>query len=510
MITELSGKRMLENFRNTYSIQRWSGLVQGGGLIVAACILIWASGGFPPFLVQVLPHILVLWKDQGPRILLPLASLVVFCATLLAAWGLLIFAAWKMFQHALRYRHEQQRFEEELLQAERQALHDAQQMAAQSAHAAHPPQSPLTQPVARPQRVAAAAAPSVSPSPAALRAFRTPPAGYPPRATMNGRAAVEEAYATQTRSPVDDRGLAEYPTRIISPTQRRTSAGQPARTVPLAGEPRAPFSSGQQPEPGILRLVVGSATDPGLKRKQKPNEDNLLAMQGMRTHDGQPFGLFVVADGMGGHSNGREASRLVIQTFNDIAMPALLNSVETGDAYFTDLLLDGLQHANLLLYQRNKAQNADMGTTMTAALLFGARAYVVNVGDSRTYLHRPSEGLSKITRDHSVVARLVDEGSITPEDVYTHPKRNQIYRCMGEKGAVDADAFSVSLQAGDTLLLCSDGLWEMVRDPQIERILGLASDPAQNSQHLIQAALDGGGEDNVTVVVAQVMQVPTL
>ncbi len=502
---------MLENFRTAYSLQRWSGLVQGAGLLVAACVLIWASGGFPPFLVQVLPHIAVLWKSQGPRILLPLAGLVVFCATLLASWGLLIFATWKMLQRALHYRHEQQRFEEELQQAERQAMHDAQQMAAQSTH---PPQAPPAPQAARPQRVAAAAAPFVSSASSTPRAFRTPPAGYPARATMNGRAEVEETYATQAPPAVDKRILAEYPTRIIPPAQRRASAGQPARTIPLSYEPPAPgsaaSSSSQQPEPGILRLVVGSATDPGLKRKQKPNEDNLLAMQGMRTHDGQPFGLFVVADGMGGHANGREASRLVIQTFNDIAMPALLNSVETGDAYFTDLLLDGLQHANLLLHQRNKAQNEDMGTTMTAALLFGRRAYVVNVGDSRTYLQRPSEGLSKVTRDHSVVARLVDEGSITPEEIYTHPKRNQIYRCMGEKASVDADAFSVTLQPGDKLLLCSDGLWEMVRDPQIERVLGLAADPAQNSQHLIQAALDGGGDDNVTVVVAQVLQVPTL
>ena len=107
-----------------------------------------------------------------------------------------------------------------------------------------------------------------------------------------------------------------------------------------------------------------------------------------------------------------------------------------------------------------------------------------------------------------MVERLVNEGAITPEEVYTHPQRNQIYRCMGEKAAVDADAFVTDVLKGDKLLLCSDGLWEMVRDPQIEKILALNTDPTQTCKYLIQAALDGGGDDNVSVVVVQVEQVP--
>ncbi len=134
-------------------------------------------------------------------------------------------------------------------------------------------------------------------------------------------------------------------------------------------------------------------------------------------------------------------------------------------------------------------------------------AYVVNVGDSRTYVYRQPDGLKKITNDHSVVASLVEAGIIKPDDIYTHPKRDQIYRWLGGKPNVEVDLFKVELREGDKLLLCSDGLWDMVRDLRIEDMIkNSAPNPSVTSDALVQAAFDGGGEDNVSVIVIYITE----
>jgi serine/threonine protein phosphatase PrpC len=257
-----------------------------------------------------------------------------------------------------------------------------------------------------------------------------------------------------------------------------------------------------------LGFMVGTRSDPGLKRKYKPNEDSLLAAQGIVSGPPgpQPFGLFVVADGMGGHANGQDASRLAIQMIVENILPRLVNNGAPVMDY-AQILLEGIQGANQAVHQQNMEKRGDMGTTVTSALVVGPTAYVANVGDSRTYLYRESSGLQKITNDHSVVASLVEAGIIKPDDIYTHPKRNQIYRSLGEKANVEIDVFNVPLREGDKLLLCSDGLWDMVRDPQIEAVIRQpAPDPSKTGEDLIQSALEGGGEDNVSVIVVQIME----
>ncbi len=127
------------------------------------------------------------------------------------------------------------------------------------------------------------------------------------------------------------------------------------------------------------------------------------------------------------------------------------------------------------------------------------------MGDSRTYLYRSGEGLRQITRDHSLVARLVATGIITAEEVYTHPDRNKVYRALGEKDEVQVDWFTEPVQPGDLLLLCSDGLWELVRDHEIEKILQRClNDAPQAADALVKAALHRGGTDNVSVIVARI------
>lgn len=298
--------------------------------------------------------------------------------------------------------------------------------------------------------------------------------------------------------------LADQPTLEMSPSRQGNSVSEIHKTEPYT------LQQVQGRHPGF---VVGTRTDPGIKRKHKPNEDSLFAAQGMRAASSslQQIGLFVVADGMGGHANGQDASRMAIQTVINYVVPKMTKNGDIAPDEPGRLLIEGVQQANLAVHNRNMDQHADMGTTMTAALIIDTMAYVANVGDSRTYLYRESETegqrLSKITQDHSVVASLVDAGIIKPDDIYTHPKRNQIYRSLGEKPMVEVDGFTVYLQTGDKLLLCSDGLWDMVRDPQIEEVLHVqAPDPAMTGNALIHAALEGGGEDNVSVIVVYVSE----
>jgi serine/threonine protein phosphatase PrpC len=254
-----------------------------------------------------------------------------------------------------------------------------------------------------------------------------------------------------------------------------------------------------------LALQVGSALDPAVERQQEPNEDTISITRGvMPSAPSKSFALFMVADGMGGQARGQEASRLAVQLVAEYVSSALRSKQGTSETLLPSLK-EGVQFANRVLHQRNQEQSTDMGTTMTATLVVDATAYVAHIGDSRLYLYREPGGLSQITQDHSLVAALAAAGVIRPEDIYTHPRRNLIYRCLGEKASVEVDACALPLAAGDILLLCSDGLWEMVRDQQIATILTSPTpDPSHTAHALMQAALAGGGEDNISAIVVKV------
>jgi serine/threonine protein phosphatase PrpC len=253
---------------------------------------------------------------------------------------------------------------------------------------------------------------------------------------------------------------------------------------------------------------VGIGWDAGITRKLKPNEDSLFALHSKCTHNGRllPLDLYVVADGMGGHSHGLEASHLAIQCMMQAVVPDIIGCDHINDDFLVETLVEGVQWANKTVHASSQESGIDMGTTITSALVFDGNAYIVNVGDSRTYVYREREGqLSQVTRDHSLVARLVEVGAISRDEVYTHPDRNKVYRGLGEKDTVKVDWFTIPIHPGDCLLLCSDGLWEMVRDQEIERILKkCAVDPPQASANLVKAALEGGGADNISVIVARV------
>jgi len=291
----------------------------------------------------------------------------------------------------------------------------------------------------------------------------------------------------------------------FAPTSTKT-ATRPITAALTTGEYERAETSGQRvSEPTCAGVGIG--WDPGITRKHKPNEDAVLALRSVCDARGRlcPIALYVVADGMGGHASGRVASHLATHSMMQSVLPAVQQGEELNDTFLMDTLTDCAHLANSVIHEYKEEHGVDLGTTITAALLVESTAYIVNVGDSRTYIYRRDGGLAQITRDHSLVARLVSAGAIAAEDVYTHPDRNKIYRGLGEKDNVQVDWFIEPVQPGDYVLLCSDGLWEMVRDHEIEKILKRClPDVSQASEALIQAALHRGGSDNVSVIVAPV------
>jgi protein phosphatase len=212
---------------------------------------------------------------------------------------------------------------------------------------------------------------------------------------------------------------------------------------------------------------------------------------------------------MGGYEAGDLASRTVNQIVTDWVLqtkilPDLRKTTRklTEDSITEELLQEAIQQANRVLLQRAKAQSSDMGSTVTAALIIGNAVTVVNVGDSRTYLLREGQ-IQQVTQDHSLVARLVEANVILPEEVRQHPRRNEIYRSLGQDAEIEVDTFTFALKRGDRLILCCDGLWEMVEDTQIQQIAEAAKTPQQACDALIQTANQAGGEDNISVIVVE-------
>jgi serine/threonine protein phosphatase PrpC len=298
-----------------------------------------------------------------------------------------------------------------------------------------------------------------------------------------------------------------------------------------------------------LKLIAADKTDTGKQRDQ--NEDTPYR-QIQSTEDGDR-GLFIVADGMGGYQAGEVASKLAVERIRDslhsffapvYEQPTIKLQVdEVGDATvkmtpeelgestvktdshkgaksqktlkFADTpvslsvekqLIEAIKEANKAIIRHGEQHSGarGLGCTVTTALVQNDKAYIANVGDSRTYLLRNGE-LKSLTRDHSLVARLVEAKQIEPDEIYSHPQRNLIYRSLGAGHKnIDVDVFHLDLQAGDTLLLCSDGLWEMVRHEDLKKALSAPTSPQKICDNLIDMANANGGEDNITAVVVHV------
>ncbi len=237
----------------------------------------------------------------------------------------------------------------------------------------------------------------------------------------------------------------------------------------------------------MTRFAWGAASDTG--RVRQANEDSYLVVDG----------LFAVADGMGGHQAGEVASHLALETLQS-----------EFDAAGTDVLVRAVENANHTLVSRSAAdpELAGMGTTLVAMALVEASGRdaigVVNVGDSRLYLMSDGE-LAQITEDHSLVATMERQGRLTAAEAAVHPQRNILTRALGIDGTVLVDSWEILPVIGDRYLICSDGLFNEVDKNRIAATLRRLADPNEACRELIRLANEGGGRDNITCVVVDVV-----
>lgn len=244
---------------------------------------------------------------------------------------------------------------------------------------------------------------------------------------------------------------------------------------------------------------------PDQKQKLLMSQDQLrLANESAdKIFAGGVDGLFIVADGVGGGEAGELASQKAIQqTLGELAKTS--GWAQLSPDQVQQKIKEAVVTANKALFQTRQNLKKDLGSTMTMAMVVGGKIYTANVGDSRVYLYEEStNNVTRLTKDHSAVEALVGGGQITDDERYTHPHRNEIYRCLGERGTVDVDVSGpIDIIGKVKILAACDGAWEMVRDPQLKDLLSQKKSEKEIAKDIISAANANGGEDNITAVVA--------
>ena len=246
-------------------------------------------------------------------------------------------------------------------------------------------------------------------------------------------------------------------------------------------------------------MLSAGKTDKGIVRRD--NQDFFL----IDHIPDRQTALYVVCDGMGGASAGNIASKLAAEAFIEALRDTPFDTLESADIFAKLENATGAANATVYKHAKEHAECRGMGTTLVGAVLVRNKAYIINVGDSRAY--RISDGqILQVTRDHSLVEDMVFRGDITRDEALHHPNRNLITRALGTDTQVAWDVFDTTVMESDRLLLCSDGLTNLVSDGEIlEEVTG-TKDPEKCAELLIHLALSRGGSDNITVVLAGVSE----
>jgi PPM family protein phosphatase len=277
-------------------------------------------------------------------------------------------------------------------------------------------------------------------------------------------------------------------------------------TAPLSDQQINSIVANQSLKYETKQLIASVGQSVGKQREH--NEDSVLALTSTMAggSDNVPFGLYIVADGMGGHQFGEVASNAAVRIMGG-------NITNKFHAYLYDLpakpLQDSLQEvmeASVLeAHQYIQREAPGSGTTVTAALVLGQQVTIAHVGDSRAYSIYPDGRIDPITRDHSLVKRLEELGHLSKDEVDNFPHRNVLIRALGQGESLEADIFTIPFPAPGWLMICSDGLWGVIGENDVIRIITEAPNLHRACHNLVEAANAAGGPDNITVILAQMI-----
>ncbi len=254
------------------------------------------------------------------------------------------------------------------------------------------------------------------------------------------------------------------------------------------------------------QIIVASGQSVG--RQRELNEDSLFALTTTVAGNtsNPPFGLFIIADGMGGHQYGEVASNTAIRVISGYVMKKFHNTLFNLPTLPVDESLQEILQAAVMEAQRAVLREAPgSGTTVTAALILGQQLTIAHVGDSRAYLLYNDQRMEAATRDHSLVRRLEELGQITSAEAAVHPQRNVLYRALGQGESLEPDVVTTPFPLGGYMLLCSDGLWGVVPEEEIRKTIYEAPTLQRACQNLIAAANAAGGPDNISAVLVQLL-----
>jgi len=287
--------------------------------------------------------------------------------------------------------------------------------------------------------------------------------------------------------------------------KKRPSARQNVSTVPLSERQIKSILSSQTLPYEPNQLAVGCGQSIG--RQREHNEDSLLTFTMTVGGNGSSylFGLYIVADGMGGHQHGEVASGVAARTLASYILRKLHPFLNTPSKTLDESLQEIMQAAFSEAQRAVTRAAPGSGTTLTAALVLGQQVTIAHIGDTRVYIIHPDGRMEALTRDHSLVKRLEELGQLTSQEAALHPHRNVLYRALGQGEILEPDIFTIPFPQPGFLLLCSDGLWGVVSEEEIFRTIMDSPNVQRACQNLIAVANSAGGPDNISVVLTQLL-----